>query len=181
MQDALINSTPSDLRIMNRKKLFALGLSREDADAFLMHPQYTPWNKTAITEALARIGVTPSAFLKQACKASSQEDAFYFQRLAQLLLQYHGAIAPLHSIRLVNGLICGIDRDENLIIPVSQDYAIWTERIAARTDEFVDFPHSRGRKGISLWTDGQLSVRFCDELKTRGITWKMNALESNKH
>ena len=180
MQEALVNSSPSDLRIMNRKKLFALGLSREEADAFLMHSQYTPWNKTSITDSLSRIGANPGEFLKQARKATSQEDAFYFQRLAQLLLQYHGAVAPLRSIRLENGLICGIDRDGNLVIPVSQDYAIWSARIAARTDEFVDLSRSRGHKGISLWTDGQLSVRLCDEFKARGITWKMNALESNK-
>jgi len=180
MQEALINSTPNDLRIMNRKKLFALGLNREEADAFLMHSQYTPWQKTIITDALARIGVNPNAFLKQACKASNQEDAFYFQRLAQLLLQYHGEIAPLRSIRLEKELICGIDRDGGLVIPVSLDYAIWTERIANRTDEVISLSQTQGYHRISLWTDGQLSERFCNELKARGITWKINELPGIK-
>ncbi len=63
LQDTLINSTPEDLRIVNRKKLFALGVTRTQADEFLMHPWYSPWHETIITDALATIGVDPSSFL----------------------------------------------------------------------------------------------------------------------
>ncbi len=125
LQAALVNSTPEELRIINRKKLLALGENREQADAFLMHPQYSPWHKTIITDALSRIGVNPAAFLKEAGRASNQEDAFYFQRLAQLLLQYHATTAPLRSIRIENGVVCGLDRNGTLVVPVSLDYAIW--------------------------------------------------------
>src|SRR5438876_12165654 len=38
LQQTLVNSTPDDLRILNRKKLFALGVIRQNADAILMHP-----------------------------------------------------------------------------------------------------------------------------------------------
>ena len=40
LQQTLVNSPPSELRIINRKKLFALGMNRENADEFLMHPWY---------------------------------------------------------------------------------------------------------------------------------------------
>jgi hypothetical protein len=179
LQETLVNSTPEELRIINRKKLFALGLNREQADAFLMHPQYSPWHKTIITDALARIGVSPKAFLKEACKASNQEDAFYFQRLAQLLLQYHETTAPIRSVRIENGIACGLDRNRTLLVPVSLDYAIWNERVAGRANEFATLV-SDGReiKTLALWTDGELSPRLGRELTTRGISWKVHALDA---
>ena len=182
LQAALVNSSPEDLRIMNRKKLFALGVSREQADAFLMHSQYSPWHKTIITDALARVGVNPKAFLKEACKASNLEDALYFQRLAQLLSQYHATTAPVRSIRIENGIVCALDRDGTLVIPVSLDYGIWSERVAGRANEFASLLSGGEQiKALALWTDGQLSARLCDEFKTRGIAWKMQALGATKN
>ncbi len=74
-----MNSTPEDLRIINRKKLFALGVSRENADEFLMHPWYSPWHETIIMDALATIGRDPSQFLERACRALTEQDANYFR------------------------------------------------------------------------------------------------------
>ena len=68
LQQTLVNSTPDDLRIINRKKLFALGVTRENADEFLMHPWYSPWHETIITDALATIGVDPTQFLEVATR-----------------------------------------------------------------------------------------------------------------
>ena len=43
LQDTLINSTPEDLRIINRKKLFGLGLNRTQADFYIRYPdEVTP-------------------------------------------------------------------------------------------------------------------------------------------
>jgi hypothetical protein len=42
LQQTLVNSRPDDLRILNRKKLFALNVTRENADAILMRAPSTP-------------------------------------------------------------------------------------------------------------------------------------------
>ena len=89
LQATLVNSPPSELRIINRKKLFALGMNRENADEFLMHPWYSPWQETIIVDALNTIGRDPTAFLDRACRALTEQDANYFQRLAQVLASYH--------------------------------------------------------------------------------------------
>src|SRR5437773_10300208 len=50
LQQTLVNSTPDDLRIINRKKLFALNVSRENADAILVLPlscDYAIWSEHA--------------------------------------------------------------------------------------------------------------------------------------
>ena len=113
LQQTLVSSTPSDLRIINRKKLLALGVTRESADEFLMHPWYSPWHETILVDALATIGVDPSVFLESACRALTEQDANYFQRLAQILAHYHKTKTPLSSIRLENGEDCRprLDRD----------------------------------------------------------------------
>ena len=125
--------------------------------------------------------MNPAAFLEEAGRASNQEDAFYFQRLAQLLLQYHVTTAPLRSIRMENGIVCGLDRNGTLVVPVSLDYAIWSERVADRAHEFaVLLSGGKEIKSLAFWTDGALSPRLGQELTTRGISWKMHALDANK-
>lgn len=178
LQDTLANSTPEDLRIANRKKLLALGVSRESADEFLMHPWYSPWHETIITEAVAKIDVDPGAFLAQACRALTPEDAFFFQRIAELLARYHASTAPLRAIKIQNGIICAVDRNGTIVVPLSCDYAIWAERAARRVEEFVasakDHPEIHG---LALWVDGRISDRLAQELSTLHVTVKTNALD----
>jgi hypothetical protein len=177
LQDTLINSTPEDLRILNRKKLFALGVDRELADEFLLHPWFSPWHETIITEALASIGVNPAAYLTNAVRALTPEDAHFFQRVAQILARYHTGTAPLKAIRFEGGVTTALDRDGTLVVPVSLDYGIWAERTARRVEEFSAYDKSREEiTGLALWTDGRLSDRLCEELKKRGIAYRTDAL-----
>lgn len=177
LQDTLINSTPEDLRIINRKKLFALGVTRTQADEFLMHPWYSPWHETIVTDALATIGVNPSAFLTDACQALTSEDAFYFQRLAQILARYHTTNTPLRSIRMENGIVCALDKNGTLVVPLSCDCAIWAERAARRAEEFVAFAKSHPDiQGLALWVDGRVSARLGEELGARKIAVKSAVL-----
>lgn len=170
LQETLVNSTPDDLRILNRKKLFALGVARENADEFLIHPWYSPWHETIITDALATIGVDPTQFLAKACQALTEQDANYFQSLAQVLARYHKNKTPLSAIRLENGRICAMDSQGILVIPLSCDYAIWSEPAAARVELFSQLPQSQSEiKGLALWVDGKVSERAAQELKNRKI------------
>jgi hypothetical protein len=177
LQETLINSTPSDLRIVNRKKLFALGVDRAHADEFLMHPWYSPWHATIVTDALTTLGANPNAFLNEARKALTPEDAVFFQRLAQILVRYHTTQAPLRTIRNERGVICALDRDGVLLVPLSCDYAVWAERAARRAEEFSALRSSRSDlKGLALWVDGALSERLSKELAERQIAARVNVL-----
>jgi hypothetical protein len=170
LQDTLVNSTPDDLRIINRKKLFALSVTRETADEFLMHPWYSPWHETIITDALASIGVDPTHFLEAANRALTEQDANYFQRLAQILARYHKTKTPLSSIRIESDRICAVDSNGMLVVPLSCDYAIWSEHAAGRVEAFTQLSQSRSEiKGLALWVDGKVSERAAEELKNRKI------------
>jgi hypothetical protein len=179
LADTLANSSPEDLRILNRKKLFALGIDRGLADEFLMHPWYSSWSQTIVTDSLTTIGVDPSAFLKSAVRALTPEDAFYFLRVAQILAKYHSSAAPLRAIRLDGGLVAALDKNGVLVVPVSLDYAIWAERAARRAEEFAALDRAHENiTGLALWTDGRLSPQLQEELKKRNIAWRENALDA---
>ena len=177
LTDVLANSTPEDLRMLNRKKLLALGVDRKLADEFLMHPWFSPWHETITTDALARIGVNRTAFLTDAVKSLTPEDALFFQRVAQILARYHASTAPLRAIRFDGGIVTALDKDGTLVVPVSLDYAIWAEGAARRVEDFAAIDQSSEKiKGLALWTDGRLSERLCTELKSRGIAYRADAL-----
>lgn len=170
LQQTLATATASDLRIMNRKKLFALGVSRENADEFLMHPWYSPWHETIITDALDAIGLDPTLFLQAASRALTEEDANYFQRLAQILARYHKTKTPLSSIQLEHDRVCAMDSSGTLVVPLSCDYAIWNESAAGRVELFTKLPQSRSEiKGLALWVDGKVSEHAAEEFRKRKI------------
>ncbi|MGV3532289.1 MAG: hypothetical protein ACO1QR_07950 [Chthoniobacteraceae bacterium] len=170
LQQTLINNTPSDLRIINRKKLFTMGVDRATADEFLMHPWYSPLHATITTDALANIGINPSAFLQQASRALTPEDALFFQRIAQVLARYHRTKAPLRAIDIKGNVVCATDRDGLLLVPLSCDYAIWAERAARRVDQFAALAIENSKiKGLALWVDGKVSNRLRQELAARKI------------
>ena len=178
LQETLLNSTPDDLRIINRKKLFALGVTRESADEFLMHPWYSPWHETIVTDALATIGVDPTPFLEVACRALTEQDANYFQRLAQILARYHKTKTTLSSIRIESQRVCAMDSNGTLVVPLSCDYAIWNEHAAGRVEAFSQLTQSRNEiKGLALWVDGKVSDRAAQELKNRKIELATGVLD----
>ncbi len=170
LQQTLVNSTPDDLRILNRKKLFALGVTRENADAILMHPWYSPWTETIMIDALSTTGVDPTAFLANACNALTEEDAIYFERLAQVLARYHTKKAKLRSLRTESKVVCALDANGTLVFPLSCDFAIWTERAAGRVGEIAALMQGEDNiKGLAVWVDGKASDRATQELKNRKI------------
>ena len=170
LQQTLVNSTPDDLRIINRKKLFALNVTRENADAILMHPWYSPWTETIMIDALSRVGVDPTAFLADACNALTEEDAVFFERLAQVLARYDTTKAQLRSIRVESHAVCALDANGTLVFPLSCDYAIWSEHAAGRVAEFAALTQGQEDiKGLAVWVDGKVSDRAAQELKTRKI------------
>src|SRR5213596_3961540 len=170
LQQTLVNSTPDDLRIINRKKLFALNVTRENADAILMHPWYSPWTETIMIDAFSTIGIDPTAFLTNACNALTQEDAIYFERLAQVLARYHTKKAKLRSLRTESKAVCALDANGALVFPLSCDYAIWSEHAAGRVAEFAALTQGQEDiKALAIWVDGKVSDRAAQELKGRKI------------
>lgn len=169
LKKVLAESTPEDLRIINRKKLIALKVNEELREKFLRHPWYSPWHETFICDALATIGVDPTHFLTVAAAAQDEEDAYYFQRVAQLMANHHVNIAPIRAIAASGHIVTTVDQQGRFTMPVHLDYCIWTERTKSRTDQILEFLKSGQYKSASFETTGSLSPRFIEEAKHRGI------------
>jgi hypothetical protein len=172
--DSLINeSSPDDLRKWNEQNLAKLGARPDLITQFLSHPWYSPRQETVITLALGKAQVDPNLFLETANKALTDQDGRYFQRVAQLLAAYSEKVAPLQSLRLEDGVLCALDRNGVLVVPVAFDYAIWTSTVAQRADALVSLIRSdQNIKSARIWTDGKMSDRLKAELTQRSIDFQ---------
>jgi len=178
LQQTLVNSTPDDLRILNRKKLFALGVSRTNADQILMHPWYSPWTETIMIDALTTVGQDPTQFLAHAATALTEEDATFFVRIAQVMAAYSTNKAQLRSIRVENGIVNAPDKNGRVLVPLSCDYAIWSEANAKRLDAFAKIVEEDSNiTGLTVWVDGKVSDQGRQELKTRQIDLATEVLD----
>ena len=172
--ESLINdSSPDDLRKWNEQKLSALGADRDLIRQFLDHPWYSPRQETIIRAALETVHVNPNLFLETANKALTDQDGRYFQHIAQLFAVYAGRVGPLKSFRLEDGLLCAVDSNGVLVVPVSFDYGIWTEAVSQRVGALAGLiGGDQSIKGVVIWTDGKISERAKDELGKRSIGYE---------
>jgi hypothetical protein len=170
VEDLVRTSTPEELRRRNREQLRALGASEEAATEFFEHAWYTPRDETAIIVALATAGVNPEPFLRAACQARTRADALFYRNGALLAAAYRQRMTPLREFRVVNGVLCLLDKRDALVLPVSFDFLQWTEPVARVAEAFAD-PTQRGQevKSVVLWTDGQVSARAQAELSQRNV------------
>lgn len=180
--DKLINeSSPDDLRKWNEQTLSELGANGDLIAQFLTHPWYSPRQETTITAALKKTQVDPNLFLEAANKALTDQDGRYFQCVAQLLAAYSQKVASLQFLRLQDGLLCAVDRDGVLVVPVSIDYAIWTATVAQRVDALAGLVGSdQNIKSVEIWTDGKLSERVKAELGKRAIGYQSLSVVKDK-
>jgi len=172
--DSLINdSSPDSLRKWNEQNLSKLSANRDLITQFLNHPWYSLKQTTIITASLNKTETNPDLFLESANKALTEQDARYFENIAQLLAAYPQKVASLQSLRLQDGLLCAVDRNGVLVVPVSLDYAIWTATVAERLEGLAGLPSSDPSiKSIEIWTDGKASERVKAELSKRAIGYQ---------
>ena len=176
--DSLINdSCPDSLRKWNEENLLKLGANRDLIIQFLNHPWYTLKQATTITASLDKAEINPDLFLESANKALTEQDGRYFENIAKLLAAYSQKVTPLQSFRLQDGLLCAVNRDGVLLVPVSLDYAIWTATVAQRVDALASLKSSDPNiKSVEIWTDGKASERVKAELGKRALGYQSFSL-----
>jgi hypothetical protein len=176
--DSLINnSSPESLRKWNEENLLKLDASPDLVAQFLNHPWYTLRQITVITASLSRTKINPDLFLETANKALTDQDGRYFEQVAELLAAYSQKVALLTSLQLQDGLLCAVDTNGVLVVPVSLDYAIWTATVAQRADELAAIPNTDPAiKRVQIYTDGQASERVKTELAKRAIGYQSLSL-----
>ncbi len=175
MNQILLDNSPEDLRRINREKLKQIGIEDSVIEEFLRHPAYSPRHETIISHALAEMdGVrNRDQFIKQALFAEYEEDAFLFQRIAELMHGYHAYVKPIREIIPVRSIVAGYTADQAIAVTIPIDYVYWTERADHGSEALVRLKTAdRTVSRVELWITGKLTPKARRELEGRGIVVK---------
>ncbi|UCD10943.1 MAG: hypothetical protein JSU88_09740 [Nitrospinaceae bacterium] len=172
MNKILLDNAPEDLRKMNRASLRGMGVEEKWIERFLRHAHISPRHETIIVESLKGLKGAKSRnkFIAVATTAESFEEAFFFQRVAEMLLEYHLKIASIKEIVVVNRLLMGLTEEKNLFLPLLWDYGVWSKPAALKAKEIMQSASQRFQiKNIELWTSGTLSAKARQKFEEMGF------------
>ncbi len=182
MTKILRDKAPEDLRKLNRAKLKKFISNDKLVEKFLEHPYFSPRHETFLVAALENMQGTQNLdkFVYRAYKAQSFEDAFIFQRIAEILDKYHNEVSPIQKIAIEpsRNFPVAITKDNKLVIALLVDYAVWS-KIAAKWAQDLTRANNRvnPNRKIELLITGTLSPRARNELKSLGISVKEKVLD----
>lgn len=177
LNNLLRDNSPTELRLQNLKVLLGLGVDRAIADAFLNNNAISPTTQTILVAALGQLTNTAGVqdFVAQATKSAGEEDAMFFQQIAQLLA---GLNAVTH-VTLVSNLhgfpICQL-QGGTVVVPLAWDYVIWTPStekflIALKGQQMPNPP-----TGYAVVVSGVLSPTSTEALRMRGVKFSQMQL-----
>jgi hypothetical protein len=161
---------PWELRLQNRKRLMAAGLSEETAKAFEDNPYLTLTEQTGLLAAMDRMaGVKGRQHLvaRGIDLESKQAGQALFQSTL-LLVAHHQGERPLAEILPGSSLPVARSADGRLVSTFAGDALFWTEPMAGAAAEFVGTYEGDAAKIRELWIVGEATDRFKSEMKARG-------------
>lgn len=168
LNDILREKSPTDLKILNRKSLRAMGGSEEETERFLENDAFSPTEQTAFVLNLRSLAGVANrrAFVRLAGRRSSTEaDAIFCVQTAALMSKLHNGDTPLGRIDLVGDFPICIAKDGTVVVALQWDYAAWTpsaERFgqAVRAQSKPDSPYLVAISGV-------VSPRLRQQLEAR--------------
>jgi len=172
--EVLKEKSPTDLKIMNRKMLRALGAGEKETERFLNNNAFSPSQQTAFVLNLKSLdGVANrGAFVRTAGETSSDEqDAIFCVETAALMGQIHKNEKSLARITMLGDFPVCIAKDGTVIVALHWDYAAWTAGAARFTDDVQKFAAQSGKnKTVLVAISGKVSPSLRQELEKRGFT-----------
>ncbi|MDE0144931.1 MAG: hypothetical protein OXI53_00620 [Nitrospira sp.] len=178
--ELLRDHTPEELRHLNRDKLEIMGLDDSLIETFLQHPWYSPRHETVLVQALFEMNIVKNrkTFFKVATSARFEEEALFFQRIAEMLLSYHQNVKPLEEfVAIDDRLLMGLTRDHTLIGMLPVEFLPWRSELAESAETVATWTSSKGLKKVELWMTGKPTPRAHRELLAKGITVRGAAMD----
>jgi hypothetical protein len=171
LQDVLREKNPTDLKMMNRRSLRAMGATEGEAERLLGNGAFSPTAQTAFVLNLKSLdGVANRrAFIRLAGETSSAEsDAIFCVQTAALMSQLHNSEKPLASITLIGDFPVAIAKDGTVVVALQWDYAARTKMAAdfarAIQEKFKDKP----ARLVAI--SGMVSPQLRQDLEAKGYT-----------
>ena len=178
--ELLRDHTPEELRHLNRDKLEIMRLDDSLIEAFLQHPWYSPRHETVLVQALFEMNIVKNrkTFVKVATSARFEEEALFFQRIAEMLLSYHQNVKPLEEfVAIDDRLLMGLTRDHTLIGMLPVEFLPWRADLAKSADAVANWTYTQNIENVELWISGKPTPRAHRELLARGITVRRGAMD----
>ncbi len=178
--ELLRDHTPEELRHLNRNKLEIMRLDDSLIEAFLQHPWYSPRHETVLVQALFEMNIVKNrkTFFKVATSARFEEEALFFQRMAEMLLSYHQNVKPLAEIVAIDDrLLMGLTRDQTLVGMLPSEYLSWRAELAEAAETVATWASTKEVKTVELWLTGKPTPRAHRKLLAKGITVRQGAMD----
>ena len=178
--ELLRDHTPEELRHLNREKLEIMKLDDSLIEAFLQHPWYSPRHETVLVQALFEMNIVKNrkTFFKVATSARFEEEALFFQRIAEMLLAYHQNVKPLEQfVAIDDRLLMGLTRDHTLIGMLPVEFLPWRAELAKSADAVANWKSTQDIENVELWISGKPTPRAHRELLAKGITVRWGAMD----
>jgi hypothetical protein len=172
MNMILLDSSPEDLQKLNRKKMVEMGVRDSVIKEFLKSPAYSPRHQTILVQALAEMqGVKGrEQFIKKALYAEYEEEAFLYQRMAEMLHGYHTQVKPIKELVPVRKFVVGYTSDQTVVATFPVDLLYWIELTDLGSAALAKLDLTgRPVKKTEIWVTGSLTPRTMKEFNARGL------------
>ena len=180
VSELLRDHGPEELRRLNRDKLEAMKFDASLIDAFLTHSWYSPRHETVLVQTLVEMSIVNNrqAFLEVATSAKFEEEALFFQRMAEMLLSYHQNVKPLkHLVAIDDKVLMGLTRDQTLVGMLPIGHFSWRAEFAEAIETVTNWKSARHIENVELWIAGKTTPRAYRELLAKRITVRQDAME----
>ena len=173
------DNAPEDITKINRKKLRELKVPEDVIEEFLDNRWYSPRHEATIVYALEYQGLKSgiSDYLRLASTAESEEDAYFFQNIIELIQHYVSNTVESETSIIIKDHFALLRVRKHFVFPVLVDNGYWSEFGAQLMNKFES--EIRDEYGqdvqILLWITGVVSERAKQELAARKILLVENA------
>ncbi len=172
MNMILLDNSPEDLQKLNRKKMVEMGFRDSVITEFQKNPAYSPRHQTILVQALAEMqGVkNREQFIKKALYAEYEEEAFLYQRMAEMLHGYHTQVKPIKELVPVRKFVVGYTSDQTIVATFPVDLLYWIELTDLGSAALAKLDLTgRPIKKTEIWVTGSLTPRTIKEFNARGL------------
>jgi hypothetical protein len=180
-RELLRDYAPEDLRRLNRIELAVMGIPEETGQAFTSHPWYSPRHQSVLVAQLAALDLVANraAFIEAALRATSEEDAVFYTRSAELLRSYHENVAALERIATFRNTVVALTEDGRLVAPLAFDHVLWTRpmHVFANSLRRSTVSDQRRLTRREILLTGSFSPKARAMIESRGVDVTERSLE----
>lgn len=162
---------PTRMSLTNEKKLTEMGIADELAKQYLDSPHFTPRHDAIIVNSLASLNGANGReiFFQMAIWADSEEDANYFQNMAEIPHGYNLKVSPITDLSKLSFLLVAQARNGTTMVPCPIDHGVWREPIDHASQALLAlYPNGN----IELLVMGTVSALARLQFRERGIKVK---------